>query len=92
MVSAQRRRLERLHRGGWLRRRLCGLWQVALLLLCATSLWAAAAEPEAEVEPDASTSSEQATSAGSQGDADEPDFKPSEEISEDFAVSFPVDI
>jgi len=70
----------------------------------APALAAQAADPEEAARPPAAERGDDAVEAGPQTDADEASaddatgrtsedvFNPSEEISEDFAVSFPVDI
>jgi len=77
---------------------------LGVLGLAPPALAAQAADPEEAARPPAAERGDDAVEAGPQTDADEASaddatgrtsedvFNPSEEISEDFAVSFPVDI
>lgn len=74
------------------RRRLIPWLASAVLVLPAAGLWGAPAEPKEEAGPEPAES-ERAEPASEDGEASSAEvFLPTEEISEDYAAPFPVDI
>ena len=75
-----------------MRRRFAGRVASAVLLLLAAGLAGAEAEPEEKVDPQP-VENEPARPAAGDGEAPPAEvFLPTEEISEDYAAPFPVDI